>query len=859
MSHDEWSPFARTVMMERYAWQGETWKDVAKRVAANVMAAVPASPELKREVEQAIFERKLMPGGRYLYASGRDFHQVQNCLLLRAEDSREGWADLLSKVTMALMTGAGIGVVYSDLREEGALIRRTGGYSSGPLALMQAVNEVGRSAKQGGNRRAAIWAGLHWNHPDVMRFIKLKNWSDIVKQGKENDWNFPAPMDHTNISVILDDAFFDAYEKGDSRAQEVYWTVIAQACMTGEPGFSVDTGENNGENLRNAPVHGNTRILTDTGYRTVDEIKNKLTTVWTGKQWVPNVEFKCTATNTETVNVTMTGGRSITCDPSHPFLVEKWTGAGTRRKLQKIDRVPANQLKSGDILHVSLPASEIEFEGDSYTLGYLYGDGHFRNDSTAEVTFCVPEKLALLPRLTGVRSVGNDGRGYQRAYVTGDFAALSKEHVPSSIMNSSISARASFVAGVFDADGNYDSKQKRVRLASVHRSFLRDVALVLESLGILAHVSNGGPSGYGGRDCSQLVIASQYNQRFGEIIPTGRVRFLDIDYAPYRASNVKVISVTPYENADVYCADVGVEEHSFQAEGVIISNCTEVTSRDDSDICNLASINLARVESHAEMRHLVDIGSAFLTAGTVYSDVPYEKVAKVREKNRRLGLGLMGVHEFLMKSGSTYGKMSTIRPFLQEYEFSHRNAQKWAGQWNLSNSVKTRAIAPTGTIGIVAETTTGIEPMFCAAYKRRYYDHGTWRHQYVVDPTAKRLIAAGVAPEALEDAYSLSRDIERRVRFQADVQKFVDHGISSTLNLPAWGSPENNSETVKPFGEMLMHYLPRLRGITVYPDGARGGQPLTPCDVQEALSLEGQVLTEQMDVCDLTRGGSCGS
>lgn len=533
------SIFASTVMHDRYAWPGETWRDVADRVATAVLGVVPVSRAIKREVAQLIFERKFMPGGRYLSNAGRDYHQVQNCLLLRAEDTREGWADLISRVMLSTMTGAGIGVVYSDLRGKGAPLKRTGGYSSGPIALMHAVNEAGRAARSGGSRRGAIWAGLHWNHPDVMDFIRLRDWSEDVKRLKAADFNYAAPMDHTNISVILDDEFFDCVHeptlKGD-RARDVYRAVVRRMCETGEPGFSVDVGANAGENLRNA--------------------------------------------------------------------------------------------------------------------------------------------------------------------------------------------------------------------------------------------------------------------------------------------------------------------------------CTEITSHDDSDICNLGSVNLARIETLTEMRRVVELGTLFLLAGTVYSDVPYPKVARVREKNRRLGLGLMGVHEFLLRSGRKYGDRDTVAPYLDEYARSGVYASRWAREWGLSAPVKTRAIAPTGTIGIVAETTTGIEPIFCRAYRRRYFDHGVWRAQYVVDPTARALVEAGVNPARIEDAYSI--DADTRVGFQEYAQLFVDHGISSTVNLPAWGSERNSEDTVSDFEMMLLRRLPGLRGTTVYPDGARGGQPLTPCSWGEALAHEGEILTEQVDVCDL-RGGSCGA
>ena len=61
------------------------------------------------------------------------------------------------------------------------------------------------------------------------------------------------------------------------------------------------------------------------------------------------------------------------------------------------------------------------------------------------------------------------------------------------------------------------------------------------------------------------------------------------------------------------------------------------------------------------------------------------------------------------------------------------------------------------------------------------------------------------------------------------------------------------------FGKMLLKYLPGLRGITVYPDGARGGQPLTPISYKTAMKHMGEVFIENADICDLTKGGSCGA
>lgn len=543
------SVFSKTVMDQKYLWKekGEKeWADIAYRVVKNVMKSVglKVSDPLCKELIQFITDRKFIPGGRYLYAAGRQYHQVQNCLLLRAEDSREGWSELLHKSSMALMTGAGIGIDYSDIRPEGKPIRKTGGTATGPIALMQMVNECGRGIMQGGSRRSAIWAGLNWKHADIQKFITIKNWPEEVRKLKEKDFNFPATLDGTNISVQLDDEFFKAYHDDKhvlhSHANSVYWATVRQMLKTAEPGFSIDTGDNKGETLRNA--------------------------------------------------------------------------------------------------------------------------------------------------------------------------------------------------------------------------------------------------------------------------------------------------------------------------------CTEITSCDDSDICNLGSINMARIESLDEMARVVELATIFLLSGTVYSDVPYNKVDQIRTKNRRLGLGLMGLHEFLLIRGKIYGPDTELEEYLKVYSTSTEIAARYAKKWDLSAPVKTRAIAPTGSIAILAECTSGIEPIFCAAYKRRYLKGSSWHYQYVIDPIAKRLVDGGISPDKIEDAYTLANDVERRLAFQAWVQQYVDHSISSTINLPKWGSELNNDSKVQEFGNMLMKYLPNLRGVTVYPDGARSGQPLTTVSYKTAEKQLGEIFVEQADVCDITgKGGSCGS
>lgn len=566
--------FAHSVYEGKYRWPKENWSGTSLRVAENVVEALPYSRRAKTDgdniytywmdpIYRLINERKFIPGGRYLCNAGKSFHQVQNCLLLRADDTREGWGDLSYKVEMASLTGAGIGVYYGDLREAGAVIRRTGGIASGPMPKAIAINEQGRSAVSGGNRRGALWGGLLWSHPDCERWVRAKDWPKYIRDARdeymeltakdpeEAKRQFPygmpaAPLDMTNISVCLDDEFFTAYEDAThpkhELAHRIYSKTVDKMVTTGEPGFSIDLGDREDEKLRNA--------------------------------------------------------------------------------------------------------------------------------------------------------------------------------------------------------------------------------------------------------------------------------------------------------------------------------CTEITSADDSDVCNLGGVVLSRFDDPKEFGKAVRYGVVFLTAGTFYSDLPYAKVHEIREKNRRLGLDILGVHEFLLKRGVKYGSdecFEVLDPYMKEYDRALEHANEFQSDLGCSLSVAATSGAPTGTRGIIAETTTGWEPVTASAYKRVviYSDtnHGDRRDtHYVVDPTVKRLVDQGfVDPhQDVEDAYSLAYDVEKRFRMQAYAQEHVDQGISMTINLPY---PIRDEREQKDFAAMLYRYLPKLRGITCYPNGARAGQPITPVPLDVALEKDGLVVAEEEDKC---AGGVCG-
>ena len=254
------SKFSEDIFRQKYAHQGcQTWADLAKTLVHDVCGDLLFKDEVEELIEM-ITDLKFIPGGRYLYYAGRPNKFFNNCYLLKAEeDSREDWADVSWKSESCLMTGGGIGVDYSVYRPEGSGLAGTGGTASGPIPKIQMINEIGRRVMQGGSRRSAIYASLNWKHRDVEQFLTSKNWYDMpigttgfsIGQVKEQDFNFNAPMDMTNISVNYDTEWLLNYWKtGD--VGDVFRTNIQQALKTAEPGFSFNFFEKENETLRNA-------------------------------------------------------------------------------------------------------------------------------------------------------------------------------------------------------------------------------------------------------------------------------------------------------------------------------------------------------------------------------------------------------------------------------------------------------------------------------------------------------------------------------------------------------------------------------------------------------------------------------
>uniref|UniRef100_A0A6H1ZLW5 Putative ribonucleoside diphosphate reductase n=2 Tax=viral metagenome TaxID=1070528 RepID=A0A6H1ZLW5_9ZZZZ len=833
----------------------DTWEKLSIQLVTEVCGGLVTSKELK-EIKQLIIDKKFIPAGRYLYYAGRDAKFYNNCFMLKAEeDTREEWGNLVNRVLSCLMVGGGVGINYDVIRAKGSILGRTGGTASGVLALMELIDFVGSKVQQGGSRRSALFGSLKWNHLEIPEFLNSKNWSKEILDHKLADYNFKAPLDCTNISVGYDANWLWESEDKDSQAWKVFRENVRLALLNGEPGFSFNL-VNPFENLRNAPVAGCTNVLTSKGYKKVIDIIDTPSTIWTGYNWSSNVIFKKTKSNTKTVKVSFSGGRNIICDPEHEFFTIDYLYRGrSKRIIEKKQK--AKNLVVGQKLKVSLPLMNkaISMSAYQYILGFCYGDGSFTN-SGVDLSFFEESKFnAVSPLIHNMEHVVyNDKRAIKRYFLKIDCPESKKSLPP---FDTDVD-KASFIAGYFDADGNYNESRgcPLFRLSSARYSILVEIRRLLEELGILSNISVGSNSSFKKENKTwTLSILSSYTILFSQLIPTRRLKISSKykEYVPYRESTIKVESVKDSEKQDVYCCNVKLEEHSFQAEGIIISNCCEVTSSDDSDVCNLGSINLARVESLYDFQNSIRLATLFLLCGSIRAELPTAKVEAVRAKNNRIGIGLMGVHEFQIQRGRKYAETEELEEVLYYYK---KESDKFkvvhANKLKCTVPVACRAVAPTGTISMLAETTSGIEPIFAKAYKRRYLKEDSWHYSYVIDSTAYRMQQKYDAE--IESAHEIS--IEDRLKMISLLENYVDQGVSSTINLAA---PIVDEQEIDRVAEMIRYEVKMnsdIRGLTFYPNGARGNV-LEEVDIVQALANR-DVEFKEHDICDISKKSTCG-
>jgi len=280
--------------------------------------------------------------------------------------------------------------------------------------------------------------------------------------------------------------------------------------------------------------------------------------------------------------------------------------------------------------------------------------------------------------------------------------------------------------------------------------------------------------------------------------------------------------------------------------------------------CNLGSINLAKFVSNKkvnwqDLEKTIKMGIRFLDNVIELNNYPLKEIELISKKNRKIGLGVMGFSDMLIKLRLPYNSKEAIRfaeklmRFIREvslkascklaYErgvFENYKYSVYKKKGIKLRNATLNSIAPTGSISIIAGCSSGIEPLFALSFTRNVF--GKTR-LFEINPLveevireegfySKRLINEVLKRNSIRDTKGIPKLLKNifvttfdilpidHLKMQAAFQKFTDNAVSKTINLP----PEANIEDVKDI--YIKAYDLKLKGITVYRYGSREEQVL---------------------------------
>ncbi|HEY6000893.1 MAG TPA: ribonucleotide reductase N-terminal alpha domain-containing protein [bacterium] len=459
-----------------------------------------------------------------------------------------------------------------------------------------------------------------------------------------------------------------------------------------------------------------------------------------------------------------------------------------------------------------------------------------------------------------------------------------------------------FLRGLFDADGSVQgstAKGVSVRLAQSDLATLEAAQRMLLRLGIASTIYRDRrpagtsvlPDGRGGsaacavRAQHELVVARENLAVFAERVgfhDTAKAARLTAALGSYRRTpnRERFLATVEALEADgtetVY--DVQVPgANAFDANGLFVHNCGEQPLL-PYESCNLGSINLGRMVRDgrvdwARLAEVTRLAVRFLDNVIEVNNYPLDKIQEMTHANRKIGLGVMGWADMLIALGVPYDSPEAValaeqvmRAVREEGHAASRGLARERGAFpNFRGSIFDRpgaepmrnatitTIAPTGTISIIANSSSGIEPLFAVSYVRTVLDKNRLievnpafeciareRGFYSVE-LMERIAEAGTVrgmegvPEDVQRVFATAHDItpEVHVRMQAAFQKHTDNAVSKTVN---FSTEATEADVEKVF---RLAYELDCKGVTIYRDGSREDQVLSTAKKHEAPPLPG--------------------
>lgn len=294
--------------------------------------------------------------------------------------------------------------------------------------------------------------------------------------------------------------------------------------------------------------------------------------------------------------------------------------------------------------------------------------------------------------------------------------------------------------------------------------------------------------------------------------------------------------------------------------------------------CNLGSVNLSRMVTPDgevdwdKLRETVHLATRFLDNVIEINRYPLPQISEMTLSNRKIGLGIMGWADMLILLGLPYNSAKaveladTLMAYItdearstsrllaeQRGAFPNFPGSRFdqAGESPLRNATCT-TIAPTGTISIIANTSSGVEPIFAVSYIRQVMDNDVLvevhplfeaiaRKEGFYSPELMKAIAEkgtiqsfDEIPEKVRRLFVTAHDItpEDHIHMQAAFQRHTDNAVSKTVNFPHSATREEVAEVYR------LAYMEGCKGVTIYRDGSRDMQVLSVAKTAEAPAEE---------------------
>ncbi len=316
------------------------------------------------------------------------------------------------------------------------------------------------------------------------------------------------------------------------------------------------------------------------------------------------------------------------------------------------------------------------------------------------------------------------------------------------------------------------------------------------------------------------------------------------------------------------------------------------------DACNLGSINLAKfvLEKNQdkldldweELDRVVNEAVHFLDNVVEVNDFPISKIREMVDKTRRIGLGVMGFADMLFKLGVAYNSLEGIEWAEKTMKFISESAKKatqklaiergvfpeWErsvyGQTNYRpRNMALTTIAPTGTISLLADASSGIEPLFSLGYQKNTIEG---KILYIMNPFfVETLKERGIYSEELMDKIvknggklegieeiddelkkvfitALEISPEWHIRIQAAFQKYIDNAVSKTINFPKEAGVEEVRKAYK------LAYDLGTKGITIYRSGSREKEVIQEVKNKSPSSPEATTKRDKKKTPEAARG-----